>query len=104
MDVEPFDMVVTGSGDTYRVRLSGELDIASTQGLTEALSGITGSTVVDLSELSFIDSSGVAALVRAQQDLAAEGRSLTLTRPSSAVARVFEILGITFLLEADPPN
>lgn len=104
MDAEAFNIVVTGSGDTYLVRLSGELDIASTDRLTEALNEIAGSTVVDLSGLSFIDSSGVAALVRAQQQLAAEGHSLTLTRPSSAVARVFEILGIMFLLETDPPN
>ena len=104
MDGEPFTMVVTKSGDTSLVRLSGELDIASTGGLTEALSVMAGATVVDLSGLTFIDSSGVAALVRSQQQLTAKGHSLTLTRPSTSVSRVFEILGITFLLEADPKS
>lgn len=73
--------------------------------MTEVLEEIASDKViVDLSGLSFIDSSGVAALVRTQQQMAAADHDLTLARPSHPVSRVFELLGISFLLENDPSD
>jgi hypothetical protein len=45
------------------VALHGELDIASVDGLAEALVELAGSTlVVDLSKLTFMDSTGIGLL------------------------------------------
>jgi anti-sigma B factor antagonist len=98
----PLDIEIGETGDIRVVQLRGELDLASVARLTEVLEEIAADrVVVDLSGISFIDSSGVAALVRTQQHMAAADQDLVLTRPSGTVARVFEILGISFLLEAD---
>jgi anti-anti-sigma factor len=98
----PLDIGVSETGDTHTVRLRGELDLASVPELAGVLQAMAGpKVVVDLSELTFIDSSGVSALVRTQQRLAAEDRSLVLARPSGSVSRVFDILGISFLLDTD---
>jgi anti-anti-sigma factor len=50
--------------------------------------------VVDLSGLSFIDSSGISELLRIASTLDEQGRTLTIHDPSPAVQRVLEITGL----------
>ena len=78
------------------VALHGELDIVSAAGLADALVDVAGSTlVVDLSDLTFIDSSGISALVVARNRILADGKGdLVLTRPGVIVRRVLEITGL----------
>ena len=47
--------------------------------------------VVDLAGLTFIDSSGINALVRAASTVEARGGTAVLAAPSPAARRVFEI-------------
>jgi anti-sigma B factor antagonist len=101
-ETRPLDVEIGEAGDVRVVRLGGELDLASAPRLTELLDEVVAPRVViDLSGLAFIDSSGVAALVRALRQMDRDGQTLTLTRPSHTVVRVFEILGISSLLETD---
>lgn len=75
------------------VTLSGELDIASAEGLSDWLVEISGSTVViDLSEVTFMDSTGLTAFISARNRLRDD--SVVLTRPQPNVLRVFEITGL----------
>ena len=78
------------------VALHGELDLASADGLAEALVEIAGSTlVVDLADLSFMDSSGIGALVVARKRIRAKGLGeLVVTRPTAIVQKVLEIVGL----------
>ena len=95
MAPEPFNVDVRQTVDVHIVALSGELDLATSKGLTETLTDLTGSTVVvDLAGLSFVDSSGISALVLAKQRIEERGSSLVLTRPQERVARTFEIVGL----------
>ena len=82
--------------DLHVVALHGELDVATVDGLTDALVGIAGSTlVVDLSDLTFMDSSGIAALVRAGSRIKADGRGdLVFSRPTAIVRRALEVVGL----------
>lgn len=90
-----FDISIVSMGDVYVVRLSGELDLASASGLTERLVDTAGSTVVvDLADLSFMDSSGISALVMARNRMAENGDSLILSRPQAMVFRVLETVGL----------
>jgi anti-anti-sigma factor len=85
--------------DTFRVswerdtvRLHGELDLAPA-GDFEAdfrrhLNG-QQSLVIDLAELTFIDSTGIRTLIRIAQ--AASPRSIVLRSPQASVRRVFEL-------------
>ena len=85
-------------GDTVTLLLAGELDIA-TAGRVEALltgaeAGDARQIVLDLSGLTFMDSTGVrlvlAAHIRSRED---SGR-LALVRGPDAVHRVFELSGV----------
>lgn len=80
------------SGDrTFLLR--GELDMATVDQVTAATSGLGGGDVTfDLSELTFIDSSGVRALLQVVAGL--EHGSLILLAPTDAVRRVFDIVGL----------
>lgn len=91
-------------GEVHLVALRGELDMATAEGLADWLTCIVGSTVVvDLTELTFMDSSGISALVMARNRMADEGNGLILTRPQPIVRRALEVTGLTsWLVDWDP--
>lgn len=78
----------------------GELDVAGTPALEDALAeaaddaGLHG-VVVDLSQLEFMDSSGLRAVVLADQRLGAQGLRFALVRGGEPVHRVFELTRMT---------
>lgn len=78
----------------------GELDLSTApeleRPLNETLDRDEGSLLVDLSECEFIDSTGIALLVRAWQRLEAggNGRALVICSPNDQVLRVLEITGL----------
>jgi anti-sigma B factor antagonist len=79
--------------------LSGELDISTVPALEQRLSEVNGAhgarLLVDLSELQFIDSTGIAAIIRAQASADERGYKLTLRRGTSQIQRLFDITGIS---------
>jgi len=81
------------------IEVAGELDIATAPLLHERLADIIEAqgnlaVVLDLAGLTFIDSSGLTALVTAHKRLAAHGGRLNLTRPCPATRRAIEITGL----------
>jgi anti-anti-sigma factor len=92
-----------------RLALIGELDIAVADGVEERLRAhrTDGHTVrLDLSQLDFIDSSGVRAIVLGLKHARSGGVELNVDpRVSSTVARMIEIMGIGAQLwpGGDPP-
>ena len=85
------------NGAVHTIRLSGELDLATTDRVEDELKRVEASDartiVVDLSDLAFINSSGVHLLVDAEvRSRASNG--LTLLRGSPAVQRVLELCGV----------
>lgn len=81
----------------HMVALHGELDIVSAYDLALALVEVAGSTVVvDLSDLTFTDSTGISALVMARKRILADGRGeLVLTRPAGIVRQALTIVGLS---------
>ena len=55
---------------------------------------------VDLSGLQFIDSSGLAVLIRTELRAQELGRRLVVCKPTTAIARIFEVTGLTGMLGA----
>jgi anti-anti-sigma factor len=87
-------------GDVCVVALRGELDVANSERVQQELTAANGSTVVvDLSELTFIDSSGLTALVHAHDEIIGRGSGFELRGVSGSVQRVFEITGLAKLLD-----
>jgi anti-anti-sigma factor len=75
--------------------LSGELDASTCRGLAERLIGPPGSlVVVDLRQLTFMDSSGIGAIHTARRMAIKDGGNLVVSRPSPIVHRVLEVTGL----------
>ena len=100
-----FSRQTTKVGDVHVVLLRGELDMESSEGLADWLVDISGSSVVvDLSEVTFMDSSGIAALVMAKNRITANGDELVLTRPHQFVERTLRIVGLADLVSDWDPR
>jgi anti-sigma B factor antagonist len=84
------------------VAVSGEIDIATAPSLERALDAAImtshGAFVLDLSDVGFLDSSALHALLRARALLAREDRALAIVCPPGPVRRLFEVAGIADLL------
>ncbi len=83
------------------VSLAGELDLASVAQAEAILS--QGFDVLDVSELEFLDSSGLRVLLRASQD---RDPAPVLSGASGQVKRILEFSGIDrmFVIEATGPS
>jgi anti-anti-sigma factor len=74
------------------VRVIGELDLASMNQLVESMATIDGqATTLDLSGVTFIDSSGLHALLTIRR----EHPEVRLVNPSPLARRVIDLVGLT---------
>ena len=85
--------------DNGVVRVTGEVDVSNADELRSALAGELGagaaSVSVDLSEVPYIDSTGIGVLVGAAHHAAEKGVSFEVVRPQKNVARVLGLLGVS---------
>jgi anti-sigma B factor antagonist len=80
------------------VAVAGEVDYATGPQLAERLLDLTEhDVVVDLSAVTFLDSSGIAALVRANEAISRTGHRLRTFGEQDNVLRVLEIAGLASL-------
>jgi anti-sigma B factor antagonist len=97
-----FEVVDLPSDKVAGVAVRGEVELATAPALTAALEeGIrrsSGAFVIDLVGVDFLDSSGVACLVRARALLGRDDRALALICPPGSVRRVLELTGIDELV------
>jgi anti-sigma B factor antagonist len=87
------------------IRLAGEIDLATVPKLRQVLDAHarSGQTmVIDLREIDFIDSMGLAALVRARHRAIARGAKLELVTPPEAVYKVFTLTRLDQLFDWVP--
>jgi anti-sigma B factor antagonist len=84
------------SPDCREIRVEGELDLAVADRLEEAIERRPdGQTLIDLEECEFIDSTGIAVIVRAHREWADHGARLVVHSPNALVLRVLDITGLT---------
>ena len=80
------------------VAVRGELELATaaqlSAALDEAIRTTEGPFVIDLSNVGFLDSSGIACLMRARALLGREDRVLGLICPPGSTRRALEITGV----------
>jgi anti-anti-sigma factor len=105
-----FSVSVGRHRDVVRLAVEGELDLATAPTLSahlEAASGTPGrAVVVDLERLTFLDSSGVALLLRAARRATAEGWTLSIVRTPAQALSVLKLCGLLDALPldaAEPP-
>lgn len=83
------------------VALSGELDLAGVTRFDEALSAARaagGALTIDLSDLEFIDSSGLGVLVRFNNTASTEGFEYSVIAGPATVHRAFVLSGLDRML------
>jgi len=95
---QPFEIHAERAGRVHRLIPTGELDIATTPILERAFEAVFDDAgapmiVVDLTELSFIDSTGIGALIRMNDACEAADR-LRVVNGSPAVVKVLDITGV----------
>lgn len=81
-------------GDYVLVRLKGEVDLSWSREVRQAILGALGATGkvgVELSQVSYIDSSGIAALVEGFQNARGKGQQFGLVAVSKAVMAVLQL-------------
>ena len=86
-----------------RISLEGELDYASAltldDGLRRAEAAAAAVLVLDLSKLSFMDSTGLAIIASACRRMRRGGRRLIVASPTRGVRRIFQLTGMLERLE-----
>ncbi|GAA1952629.1 STAS domain-containing protein [Nocardioides panacihumi] len=101
--------VTTTSQDSAPVlAVSGDLDISGVDEFlahADRLLALDADAIeVDLSGVTFIDSSGLGALVRLHNTAADAGRELRLTNVPRPVTRILELTGLTDLFAERPES
>lgn len=94
-------------GDVYVVTLRGEIDAFTAPSLRDDLRHLveeTGATnvVVDLGGVTFLDSSGLGALVSVFRRLRERDGRLRIVQPHNAAGRIFELTGLDAVLDLYP--
>jgi anti-sigma B factor antagonist len=92
--------------DTMTVALHGEVDVLTVDEVRHALGDAVAASprliVVDLADLSFIDSTGLGALIFGFQRARDAGIGFRLARPSRGVHQVLVLSGLLEVVELTP--
>jgi anti-anti-sigma factor len=94
-DLNRFDWRCGEIGSVLHLWFKGELDIqavrATSAPLRASLAGERRTVILDMGEVSFMDSSGLELLIRTKRDIESRNGRLLVSRLSVAVERVVEI-------------
>jgi anti-sigma B factor antagonist len=96
-------------GGQTRLVVAGELDIASAESLEHELATVEanspGTLVLDLRSVAFIDSTGLRAVIAADERARSDGRRLVVVRGPGAVERALSVTQLDQRLEiVDDPE
>lgn len=91
-------IATTPGSDRYVITVSGEVDLATSPDLDtaiiESVDSEASSIVIDLTDVSFMDSSGLGVIVRGLKRCREADKDLDLVITSDRVLKVFGITGL----------
>ena len=105
---EEFGAWLTSEGRRVRIEIAGELDMDTGDRLLEAARSslvalADGSrperVVIDLGRVTFMDSSGLLAVLRCREIVERAGAELRVALSGGPVARLFKVAGVTGWLD-----
>jgi anti-anti-sigma factor len=89
-----FDLQTETEGSSALVRIRGDLDLQVVDQVADALAGIESDEpellVIDLSRLSFMDSTGMGVIAAAHIRAVDAGRRFAIVTPPAGVKQAFE--------------
>lgn len=90
-----FEVTVESQPHGLCVQVAGDLDTTTAPKLIEALDRLLDQghslASLDLDQVAFMDGRGLAAVIRAQQAAARQGRQLTIRCTAAQVRRLFDL-------------
>lgn len=90
-------------GDGRLVTVSGEIDLASAPALERSLmQEPAGAVIADLSDVGFIDSTGLRSLLTARDAIHSEGGRLMLVFGDGPVERILDLTRLSERFETFP--
>lgn len=95
---------VESEGAATLIRLGGEIDLKTSPAVRACLDDLEGCVIVDLEDVTFLDSSGMGTFVSARKRLVAEGGALLLRGPQPPVHRALEATGLAAFLDPRAEN
>lgn len=103
-----FAITADREGDSYVIRVEGELDLSECSQLESALREAEASLatwiLLDLDELAFIDAAGLNVVVAAWRRSVADGSRLQVTRGGESVASMFHLTALDTVLPFVPSD
>jgi anti-anti-sigma factor len=97
----PLSVTVEVLEDARLIRVAGEIDLSSVDQLTSELESARreeATVLLDLSAVTFIDSTGLHVLLGASRDSAMSDWPFFIVRPSPVVRRLVEVSGTADVL------
>lgn len=99
----PISVTTSEAGEVNIVHVSGEIDVTSAAVLRDALEALIADgrrrLTLDLSGVTFMDSTGLGIVVGRLKRLARHGGTMTVVVAHDRVRRVFSITGLDQLLD-----
>jgi anti-sigma B factor antagonist len=104
--VQPLAVERTSNEGVELLMVEGELDIATASRLIAVLNGAVqealSSLIVDLSQVDFMDSTGLALLINAHRRLTRRRKGFAVVCPPGPLRRVFEMTDMVDMLHVCP--
>jgi anti-sigma B factor antagonist len=102
-----FSVDVHAQGAAQVVVVRGEVDIATADAVRAELHGAferKATVVLDLREVAFMDTQGLAVVIEAERAAANDGTRFVVARAPDQVHRLFDMIGLTprLTIVADP--
>lgn len=94
-------MLTIDAADAGALRLSGRLDAAQAPLAQAALDRLSGSAVLDMSQLDYISSAGLGVLLKTQKRLMASAGGLRLVGVRGHIREIFAYAGFDQLFEIE---
>jgi anti-sigma B factor antagonist len=106
LEESPLQILVSQRAAHTYVVLAGELDGATApflvRTLVEVNDTLEGDLVLDIKQLSFIDSTGLSVFVSQQKKLFSKGKRMVIYAPTPMALRLFQITGLDDVLTIEP--
>ena len=89
---------MSAQDSTETVTVRGDVDLATVGALRNELTGAldrADKVVLDLREVTFMDTQGLAAVIEAEQASSSTGTPFVVVRAPATVHRLFDMIGLT---------
>jgi len=106
---QQFGVEVTRDDRVSTVRVRGEIDLAAAERLEQALQSVQDEpseiTILDLREVTFLDSTGLRTITSADARARKDGHELRIVRGSDQVQKLLHVTGMDKILPlVDDPS